>query len=212
MLEVEREFREVRLPLAMQYGIDNGINRITVDPTDAWIGLVATGFTYREMLDALRVGSVSRANGRSRTPASASSSCGCRFRSTPDLVRRFAAGLDEIVVVEEKNPTLEWLIKDALYGGPDQPRVVGKHHEDGRTLMRAWGQLDADAIIDGLRARLTARLGRPPPPDQSPTIERELHPAHGRRGHRSSVRVARTTGGPRFPTARSSAPAPAATA
>ena len=51
---VEREFREVRLPLAQRYGVENDLNRIAVDPSDAWIGLVATGFTYYEMLDALR--------------------------------------------------------------------------------------------------------------------------------------------------------------
>ena len=50
------------------------------------------------------------------------------------------------------------MIKDALYGGADQPKVVGKTHEDGSTLMRAWGPLDADVIVGGLRERLAVRL------------------------------------------------------
>ena len=61
----------------------------------------------------------------------------------PNNIRNFARGLDEIIVVEEKNPTLEWLVKDALYGGPHQPRVVGKRHEDRRPLMPDHGILDA---------------------------------------------------------------------
>ncbi len=157
MLEVEREFREVRLPLATRYGIDNALNRVTADPSDAWIGLVATGFTYQQMLAALR--QLGFPDERAITDA------GIRLLQLrmpvpfdAELVRRFARGLDEIVVVEEKNPTLEWLIKDALYGGPDQPLVVGKTHEDGSTLMRAWGMLDADAMVDGLRQRLSSRL------------------------------------------------------
>lgn len=175
MLEVEREFREVRLPLAMQYGIDNEINRVTANPSDAWIGIVATGFTYREMLAALR-----RLGLEDERQIEAAGIRVLQLRMPvpfdADLVRRFATGLDEIVVVEEKNPTLEWLIKDALYGGPDQPRVVGKHHEDGATLMRAWGQLDADAIIDGLRARLAPRIAERLRPGSSEPTTRELIP------------------------------------
>ncbi len=166
MLEVEREFREIRLPLARRYGAANGLNRISVDPSDAWIGLVATGFTYYELLDALRrLGLDSE-----RAIADA----GIRVLQLrmpvpfdPDIVRSFARGLDEIVVVEEKNPTLEWLVKDALYGGPSQPLVLGKTHEDGRTLMKSWGRLDADAMLPGLRERLGTRLGdrlAPEPP------------------------------------------------
>ena len=166
MLEVEREFREIRLPLARRYGAANGLNRVSVDPSDAWIGLVATGFTYYELLDALRrLGLDSE-----RAIADA----GIRVLQLrmpvpfdPDIVRSFARGLDEIVVVEEKNPTLEWLVKDALYGGPSQPLVLGKTHEDGRTLMKSWGRLDADAMLPGLRERLGTRLGdrlAPEPP------------------------------------------------
>ena len=160
MLEVEREFREIRLPLARRYGAANGLNRISIDPSDAWIGLVATGFTYYELLDALRrLGLDSE-----RAIADA----GIRVLQLrmpvpfdPDIVRSFARGLDEIVVVEEKNPTLEWLVKDALYGGPSQPLVLGKTHEDGRTLMKSWGRLDADAMLPGLRERLGHTARRP---------------------------------------------------
>ena len=46
--------------------------------------------------------------------------------------------------------------------------MLGKTHEDGRTLMRSWGRLDADAMLAGLRERLATRLSdrlapEPPP-------------------------------------------------
>ncbi len=175
MLEVEREFREVRLPLAQRYGIENGLNRLTANPRDAWIGFVATGFTYVELLEAFRrlgldgVAAIEDAGIRLlhlRMPVP----------FNPDLVRTFADGLDEIVVVEEKNPTLEWLIKDALYGRGHQPRVVGKIDEHGTTLMRSWGQLDADAIIAGLRSRLVERIGDRLIPEAPAVRERTLIP------------------------------------
>ncbi len=165
-LEMERDFREVRAELVRRYTVANRLNHVTVDPTDAWVGLISSGFTYHELLHSLRrmgLGSPGKIAG-----------AGIRIMHMqvpvpfdPARVRQFARGLEEIVVVEEKNPTLEWLVKDALYGGPDQPLVVGKAHPDGRTLMPSYGILDADAITGGLRERLAVRLEdrlAPPPP------------------------------------------------
>lgn len=169
-LDLEREFRVVRAELLQRYASANDLNRVTINPPDAWIGLMASGYTYHELLEALRRLGL-------ETP-DAIHDAGIRLMQMqmpvpfdPSKVREFAKGLDEIVVVEEKNPTLEWLVKDALYGGPDQPRVVGKTHEDGRELMRSYSILDSDSMIEGLRERLSPRLASrlaPPPP-----VERE---------------------------------------
>ncbi|MEM7324594.1 MAG: hypothetical protein AAF531_16005 [Actinomycetota bacterium] len=113
MLEVEREFREIRLPLATEYGILNRLNRVSVNPADPWLGIVATGFTYVQTLEALR---------RLGLPTEADvERAGIRLLQLRmpvpfdiDLVRGFADGLEQILVIEEKNPTLEWLVKDAL--------------------------------------------------------------------------------------------------
>ncbi|MFP5333393.1 MAG: thiamine pyrophosphate-dependent enzyme, partial [Acidimicrobiia bacterium] len=157
MVAAEEEFRTVRAELAYRYGVENRLNRIEVDPPDAWIGIVATGYTYYEMKEALhRLG---------LTDDVAIRSAGIRLLQLrmpvpfdAEMVHRFARGLTEIVVVEEKNPTLEWLIKDTLYDFGDRPTVVGKTHEDGTTLMPSHGLLDTDAILPGLRARLARRL------------------------------------------------------
>ncbi len=157
MVEVEREFREVRLELAHQYGVQNNLNRVTVDSPDAWIGLVATGFTYHQLLEALR---------RLGLPDEASiGEAGIRLlhlrMPVPfdrDRIRDFARGLDQVLVIEEKNPTLEWLIKDALYAMSERPVVLGKTNEDDSALMPSFGRLDADTIVTPLRSRLSTRL------------------------------------------------------
>ncbi len=157
MIAAEEEFRTVRAELAYRYGVDNGLNRIDVNPPDAWIGIAATGYTYYEMKEALhRLG---------LTDDDAIRAAGIRLLQLRmpvpfdhALVHRFASGLSEILVVEEKNPTLEWLIKDTLYDSADRPVVVGKRHEDGRQLMPSYGLLDTDAILPGLRERLARRL------------------------------------------------------
>ncbi len=156
-LELEKELFEVRLELARQYGAENHLNAITVDSPHAWIGLAACGHTYHEMRQALHMlglrndGEIAAAGIRLlqlRMPAPLDS----------ELLRRFASGLEEILVVEDKNPTLEWLLKDALYSAPDRPRITGKYDPNGKALLPAHGALDADAIVGPLRVRLAQKL------------------------------------------------------
>ena len=71
----------------------------------------------------------------------------------------FSRGLDEIFVIEEKQPNIESLVKDALYSLPERPRVVGKVDETGTKLVPGYGALDADAILPLLRRRLAGTLG-----------------------------------------------------
>ncbi len=167
-LALEEEFRNTRLVLADRYAVANGLNRVTVNPADAWIGLVATGHTYHELLEALRRLGLETA---AQIKAAGIRLIQMQMPLSVDRenIRRFARGLKEIVVVEEKNPTLEWLLKDALYGGPDQPRVVGKTHEDGRVLMKDYGLLDAGSMVEGLLERFGPQIGHllaPAPPPQ----------------------------------------------
>ncbi len=167
MVAVEQEFHEVRSGLALRYGIDNKLNRTTANPPDAWIGIVATGYTYAQVVEALR---------RLGFPdLDAVANAGIRLLHLrmpvpfdPAQVIRFAAGLEEILVVEEKNPTLERLIRDCLYSTSLRPAVVGKQTEDGSKLLASYGLLDADAITPALRSRLRRKLEdrlAPPPPE-----------------------------------------------
>lgn len=152
-IELEREIYEVRYALAVEYASANRLNRATVDPPDAWIGIVASGITYREVREALhRLGL--------RTDSEIFSA-GIRLLKmqmpapfNPITLRNFARGLEEIFVVEEKQPTLESLIKDALYNHTEHPLVTGKRDHEGRPLVAGHGSLGADEIIPALRSRL----------------------------------------------------------
>jgi indolepyruvate ferredoxin oxidoreductase len=174
-LERERELKDVRLELARRYGAANQLNYCPVNPPGAWIGIAATGYTYHETLQALRrLGLDSEA---------AIASAGIRllnlrlpFPLDPATIRNFAVGLDEIVIVEEKGPTLERLMKDVLYGTANAPRIVGKLDDVGNTLMVDYGMLDADKIIEGLRRRLSPRLNDRLAPAPAPARERTMIP------------------------------------
>ncbi len=155
---VEREIYEVRYPLATRYAAENELNHIAVDAPDAWIGVVSSGITYRELREAFaRLGLVSDAD---------IAACGVRLIRMqmplpfdPERMRSFTADLDEVIVAEEKNPHIESLIKDALYGLTNRPTVVGKFDDHGSPLLPGWGSLTAALIEPALRRRLQGRLG-----------------------------------------------------
>ncbi|WP_278256781.1 hypothetical protein [Nocardioides convexus] len=50
----------------------------------------------------------------------------------PEAVRRFAAGLEEIVVIEDKTSFMETQIRDLLYGTENAPRILGKKDATGQ--------------------------------------------------------------------------------
>jgi indolepyruvate ferredoxin oxidoreductase len=171
-LEMEREFQQVRSELARRYGVANRLNRVTVTGPNDWIGIAASGHTYHELREAL--GLLGLADDQALRDA------GVRLfhllMPVPvdeTQVREFAHGLAEVLVVEEKNPTLELLVKSAMYDSDERPRVVGRHDERREPLVPGTGLLDADRLLEPLHRRLSARLGddrlRPLPGRREPS-------------------------------------------
>ncbi len=157
-VDLEREIFVVRYELARQYAADNKLNHVTVDAPGAWIGLVASGITYREVREAL-----SRLGLRHDHEISGAGirlmKMGMPMPFNSSRMRDFARGLEEVVVIEEKHPGIESLLKDALYAVADRPVVVGKADEAGELMFPGWGALDADTIVPILRRRLRSRVG-----------------------------------------------------
>ena len=81
----------------------------------------------------------------------------------PAIVRQFARGLEEILVVEEKRSFIEMFLRDALYNDAVHPRIVGKRDEQGRPLVPANGELDADRIAQLVASRLERKPARSRP-------------------------------------------------
>ncbi len=157
-LEIEREIIENRKPLALEYAALNRLNHVTADPADGWIGIVSSGNTHRELREALGVLGLRN--------VSDIESAGIRLLKlnmlTPfdvSTVRAFAAGLEQILVVEEQNPTVEMQVKDALYNSGHHPAVVGRNDEAQNPLVSSRGALASDDIVAALRARLEPRIG-----------------------------------------------------
>ena len=165
-LDIEREFQQVRSELARQYGALNKLNRVTVGTADDWLGIASSGHTYNELREALRLlGFADDESLRHNGIRLMRLSMPVPFDE--EQVRQFAHGLTEVLVVEEKNPTLEVLVKGAFYswglGGAqesrdERPTVVGRHDEHGAALIPGTGAIEADKLLEPLRARLVRRL------------------------------------------------------
>jgi indolepyruvate ferredoxin oxidoreductase len=70
----------------------------------------------------------------------------------------FAAGLDLIIVVEEKRSLIEVQVREELYGTANQPVCIGKKDERGNWLFPVKGALDPNDIAICIGERLLDRL------------------------------------------------------
>ncbi len=155
-LDMEREIHYGRLEAAKAFAAANGINRIPLDTPEAWLGLAAAGKTYYDLREALR--ELGLDDAALRHHGIRILKVGMLFPMEPGIVRHFARGLEEIVVVEEKRSFVELFVRDALYNDAVHPRVIGKRDEQGRPLVPADGELDADRIAQIVASRLEKRL------------------------------------------------------
>jgi indolepyruvate ferredoxin oxidoreductase len=142
------------------FGAANPLDEITVAAKGAWLGIAATGTAYDATLQALRDLGMSpddldRAGIRVLR-------VGMPYPLGAALVREFAVGLEQILVVEEKTSFLEAQIKDVLYGVTGAPAVHGKRGADGRLLVPADGQVSADRLDGVLRGILGGRADLAP--------------------------------------------------
>ncbi len=172
--ERERDINEAGLVLAQRYSRANNLNRVVNEPLSPWLGLVATGYTYRELLQALRR--------LGFDGLEALADAGVRvlrldmpFPLAPEPIRQFARGLQTVMVVEEKGPSLEWMIKDVLYDMVDRP-ALATTDGDGRPLFPRHGFLTADQMVGGLRSVMETRLGDRLAPEPPKSRERVLIP------------------------------------
>jgi indolepyruvate ferredoxin oxidoreductase len=150
-LEMERTLREVRLELAKRYARANGLNPVVLPGPDARLGVIAGGVAYHQLLLALAQ------LGLHDDHELRVMKIGLLYPLDEQAVREFAAGLDEVLVIEEKGPFLERFVKEALYGVGQPPLICGQRDDDGRTLIPGHGVLSADLIARALGERVLRR-------------------------------------------------------
>ena len=151
-LEQEKDIAYGRLEAAVAYAAANGLNEISGATGAARLGIVAAGRTFQELRQAL--GDLGLDDDALRRFGIRLLRLQMVWPVEPEIVRRFAGGLDEILVLDEKRAFIELFVRDILYGRAAAPRVVGKTDERGRRLVPADGELSADRIAAIVADRL----------------------------------------------------------
>jgi len=140
ILEQEARILDYKVYAALAYARANRIDRLVWDSPSARLGIITTGKSYGDVMRALADLGIDERVARD---------IGLRVYKValswplePQGARRFAEGLEEILVVEEKRQVIEYQIKEELYNwkeGVRVPRVVGKFDDSGE-WSRSGGQ------------------------------------------------------------------------
>jgi indolepyruvate ferredoxin oxidoreductase len=141
-----------RRPAAQAWVRVNGIDRIAMDAPNARLGIVTTGKAHLDLLQALDDLGIDAATAQSLGLRVLK--IGMSWPLDREIVRRFADGLEEILVVEEKRSFVETQLKETLYGTANAPRVVGKEDERGVPLLGTTADLTPARVARALAARL----------------------------------------------------------
>ena len=140
ILEQEMRLLDYKVYAAIAYLRANKLDRIIWDSPKARFGIVTTGKSFGDTMQALADLGIDENVARDiglRVYKVAMS-----WPLEPQGARRFAQGLEEILVVEEKRQLIEYQIKEELYTweeGKRAPRVVGKFDDNGE-WSQAQGQ------------------------------------------------------------------------
>jgi len=136
ILEQEARLLDFKVYAALAYVRANKLDRMVWDSPKARLGIVTTGKSFGDTMQALADLGIDENVARD---------IGLRIYKVampwplePQGARRFAEGLEEILVIEEKRQLIEYQIKEELYTweeGKRAPRVVGKFDDNGE-----WSQ------------------------------------------------------------------------
>ncbi|WP_425107317.1 indolepyruvate ferredoxin oxidoreductase family protein [Ancylobacter sp.] len=123
-----------KLPAVLAYARVNRLNRITHDTPHAHLGIVASGKSYRDVVEALSLLDIGADSGE--MAALRIYKVAMPWPLEPEGIRDFASGLDEILVIEEKRPVVESQLRQILYDQPNgaRPRIVGKSDAAGECV------------------------------------------------------------------------------
>jgi indolepyruvate ferredoxin oxidoreductase len=167
-MEAERRLHGAKMDAVAAFARANRFDRIVLDSKPARLGIMATGKAYLDLRQALADLGITDAEAQA---------LGLRIYKValtwPLEVHgalRFAEGLQDVLVVEEKRGFIEDQLIRILYNmdASKRPSVVGKRDESGAILLPSEGELTPTMVAAAVVGRLR-KLGH-----RSPALEQRL--------------------------------------
>ncbi|MEX3010269.1 indolepyruvate ferredoxin oxidoreductase family protein [Hoeflea sp. TYP-13] len=158
MLGQEARLHEYKKSAVSAFIRANGLNRIVwTGGAGAKIGIISVGKSYLDVRQSLSDLGIDEEE---------ANRLGVRLMKIAapwplgfEDFREFVAGLEMVIVVEEKRSLIETQLREELYGTAHQPIVVGKRDEHNNWLFPAKGALDPNDISVALGERILRVIG-----------------------------------------------------
>ncbi|WP_338413631.1 indolepyruvate ferredoxin oxidoreductase family protein [uncultured Sphaerotilus sp.] len=136
----------------------NPIDRTVIASERATFGIVTAGKAHVDLMEVFR-----RLDLSPDDLAAAGLrlyKVGLTFPVEPTRLTDFAAGLREILVIEEKGPVVETQLRELFYNAPadQRPTLLGKRDAAGQPLVSALGELRPSRLIALVAAWVAARF------------------------------------------------------
>src|SRR3984885_15183130 len=157
-LNQEMRLHQYAVDAACAFARANRIDRMVIDSPKARLGIITTGKSYLDVLQALEYLGID---------AKAAADIGIRVYKVgmtwplePLGIREFAQGLEDIIVVEEKRSFIESQMKESMYNWPDsisdstRPSIIGKYDESGAWVLPSTNELTPAMIAQVIAKRL----------------------------------------------------------
>ena len=158
-LDQEARLHRVKIEAVKAFARANAIDRVVVDSPTARLGIATCGKSYMDVRQALAYLGIDDAE--AARLGLRVYKVGMTWPLEPEGARRFAQGLEQILVVEEKRALIEPQLKDALYGIPGAPMVEGKLDRAGRLLFQSNAALDPNEIAIAIGRRILEATADP---------------------------------------------------
>ena len=152
-LNQEMRLHKYAVQAACAFARANRIDHVVIDSPRPRLGIVTTGKSYLDVLQALEYLGID---------AAAAADIGIRVYKIgmtwplePVGIHDFATGLEDIIVVEEKRSFIESQMKEQMYNWPTRPSVIGKYDEEGNWVLPSTSELTPAMIALVIAKRLS---------------------------------------------------------
>ncbi len=154
-MDQEMRLHKYATDAAQAFARINHLDKIVIDSPTARLGIVTTGKSYLDVLQALEYLGLDRR--ACEDIGIRVYKIGMTWPLEPVGIREFARGLEDIIVVEEKRAFIEAQMKEYMFNWAERPRVVGKYDESGEWILPSTSEL-TPAIIARVIAKRLARF------------------------------------------------------